>query len=111
MLLFSPRNVAVLFLMTPELYLTGAYDPEGTLGNLTSIFMVSGRPPEFECTQQLTVTNDYSSQQVFLGLQSGRTLMAWKDHKNRVSRWYLWSVVIGMQFLHRSNAKRTIISH
>jgi hypothetical protein len=30
-----------------------------------------------------------------MGLQSGRTLMAWKDHKNRVVRWYIWSVVLG----------------
>jgi heparan-alpha-glucosaminide N-acetyltransferase len=58
-------------MLTSALYLTGSYDPEGTLGNLTSIFMV------------------------FLGLQSGRTLMAWKDHKHRVVRWYIWSIVLG----------------
>lgn len=64
------------------LYLTGSYDPEGTLGNLTSIFMV------------------------FLGLQSGRTLMAWKDHKHRVVRWYIWSIVLGFIALGLCEAKQ-----
>jgi heparan-alpha-glucosaminide N-acetyltransferase len=64
------------------LYKTGSYDPEGTLGNLTSIFMV------------------------FLGLQSGRTLMAWKNHKHRVVRWYIWSIVLGFIALGLCEAKQ-----
>lgn len=68
---WARQSSHVVAMFTSALYLTGSYDPEGTLGNLTSIFMV------------------------FLGLQSGRTLMAWKDHKHRVVRWYIWSIVLG----------------
>jgi heparan-alpha-glucosaminide N-acetyltransferase len=52
-------------------YLTGAYDPEGTLGNLTSIFLV------------------------FLGLQSGRIILVYKTHTQRIIRWVIWGILIG----------------
>ena len=47
------------------------FDPEGLLGCLTSIFTV------------------------FLGLQAGKTLLAFQDWGSRVRRWLAWSVVLG----------------
>jgi len=64
-------------------YLTGAYDPEGLLGNLTSIFLV------------------------FLGLQAGRTLITFRSHKFRVLRFLIWGIVIGSIGLLLCEAKKS----
>ena len=53
-------------------YLTGAYDPEGILGNLTSIYLC------------------------FLGVQLGRILSTYKDHKGRLIRWVAWGTLWGL---------------
>ncbi|XP_068236568.1 heparan-alpha-glucosaminide N-acetyltransferase [Palaemon carinicauda] len=55
-----------------HVYHAGAFDPEGVLGSLTSIF------------------------QVFLGLQAGMTLQAFKSHRSRISRWLVWGVITGI---------------
>uniref|UniRef100_A0A0N7ZA38 Heparan-alpha-glucosaminide N-acetyltransferase catalytic domain-containing protein n=1 Tax=Scylla olivacea TaxID=85551 RepID=A0A0N7ZA38_SCYOL len=52
-------------------YTSAAFDPEGVLGSLTSIF------------------------QVFLGLQAGVTLQFHKSHKSRLVRWLIWGTVLG----------------
>jgi len=52
-------------------YLTGPYDPEGTLGCLTSIVLC------------------------FIGLQSGRILVCYKEHKSRIIRWVIWGIIWG----------------
>ncbi len=54
-----------------ELYQTGAYDPEGILGCLTSIFLC------------------------FLGLQIGRVLVAYKSHWERLKRFAIYGLVFG----------------
>jgi len=54
-----------------DLYKTGGYDPEGTLGNLTSIFLC------------------------FLGLQAGRILISYKSSLDRIIRWISWGIVWG----------------
>lgn len=50
------------------LYHTGPYDPEGALGCLTSSFLC------------------------FLGLQAGRTLIAFKGNWARMTRWIIWGI-------------------
>jgi heparan-alpha-glucosaminide N-acetyltransferase len=50
---------------------TEPYDPEGSLGSLTSVFIV------------------------FLGVQCGYTLLTFNDWKPRVKRWLSWAVVLG----------------
>ncbi|EFA83209.1 hypothetical protein PPL_03999 [Heterostelium album PN500] len=52
------------------IYNTGSYDPEGTLGYITSIFMC------------------------FLGVQCGRTILAFKKASCRLIRWSIWGVVL-----------------
>ncbi|XP_063849056.1 heparan-alpha-glucosaminide N-acetyltransferase-like [Scylla paramamosain] len=52
-------------------YTSAAFDPEGVLGSLTSIF------------------------QVFLGLQAGVTLQFHKSHKSRLVRWLIWGTALG----------------
>ncbi|KAK8754056.1 hypothetical protein OTU49_009163 [Cherax quadricarinatus] len=54
-----------------EVYGSAAFDPEGVLGSLTSIF------------------------QVFLGLQAGMVLQAHQSHHGRACRWLLWCVLLG----------------
>ncbi|XP_078619791.1 heparan-alpha-glucosaminide N-acetyltransferase-like isoform X2 [Branchiostoma floridae x Branchiostoma japonicum] len=49
-----------------------AFDPEGILGSLTTIF---------NC---------------FLGLQAGKFLVYYKEHSSRVIRWGLWAVLTGL---------------
>ncbi|XP_066297735.1 heparan-alpha-glucosaminide N-acetyltransferase-like [Branchiostoma lanceolatum] len=49
-----------------------AFDPEGILGSLTTIF---------NC---------------FLGLQAGKILVHYKDHGSRVGRWVIWAVLAGV---------------
>lgn len=59
---------------TPEcvhLYMTGAYDPEGMLGTLTSIFLA------------------------FLGQNAGRILLVHRDDKRRLIRWIIWGIFWG----------------
>jgi len=53
------------------MYNTGAFDPEGILGCLTSIFLC------------------------FLGLQAGRTLVYYKNPVAIVGRWLTWGVITG----------------
>ncbi|KAG0697816.1 Heparan-alpha-glucosaminide N-acetyltransferase [Chionoecetes opilio] len=53
------------------LYGSAAFDPEGVLGSLTSIF------------------------QVFLGLQAGITLRTHTTHQGRLVRWLAWAVALG----------------
>ncbi|XP_075736997.1 heparan-alpha-glucosaminide N-acetyltransferase isoform X4 [Rhipicephalus microplus] len=48
------------------------YDPEGTLGCLTSIFLV------------------------FLGLQAGKILLTFSEWKARVVRWCIWGLLCGV---------------
>lgn len=48
------------------------YDPEGILGNLTTIFIV------------------------FLGLQAGKILVCHKRHQARVIRWIIWGFLLGV---------------
>jgi heparan-alpha-glucosaminide N-acetyltransferase len=55
-----------------ELYRTGSYDPEGLLGNLTSVFMC------------------------FLGVQLGRTLLTYKSHGARLGRFAVWALLLGV---------------
>ena len=53
------------------LYLTGPYDPEGTLGSLTSIFLA------------------------FLGMHAGHILLTHSDHKGRMCRWLICGIFWG----------------
>ncbi|XP_076461183.1 heparan-alpha-glucosaminide N-acetyltransferase-like isoform X2 [Babylonia areolata] len=56
-----------------ELYKTTvAYDPEGILGTLTSVFLC------------------------FLGVQSGNVLSVYQEHRSRVVRWLIWAVITGV---------------
>lgn len=50
---------------------TQPYDPEGILGYFTSIFLV------------------------FLGLQAGKILLMFKEHKARLARWMIWALLTG----------------
>ncbi|KAK4325054.1 hypothetical protein Pmani_004364 [Petrolisthes manimaculis] len=52
-------------------YGSAAFDPEGVLGSLTSIF------------------------QVFLGLQAGLTLQVHTSHRGRLVRWMAWGLLLG----------------
>eukprot|EP01132_Coremiostelium_polycephalum_P005301 gene5301-6601_t len=52
------------------IYKTGSYDPEGTLGYLTSIVMC------------------------FLGVQAGRTILIFKSNRSRLVRWFIWATVL-----------------
>ncbi|XP_025093350.1 heparan-alpha-glucosaminide N-acetyltransferase-like isoform X1 [Pomacea canaliculata] len=55
-----------------ELYQTKMpYDPEGILGTLTSIFLCQ------------------------LGVQSGRILSIFQEHRSRIIRWLIWGAVAG----------------
>jgi len=54
------------------IYQTGAHDPEGILGCLTSIVMT------------------------FLGLQAGRIVVYYKTHQERMIRWGVWSAICGI---------------
>lgn len=54
-----------------SIYGSAAFDPEGVLGSLTSIF------------------------QVFLGLQAGVILQTHRSHRSRLIRWMAWGVVLG----------------
>jgi len=51
-----------------EIYNCNPYEAEGLVGSLTSIFLC------------------------WLGLQSGRILVYYQDHKNRMLRWLIWGV-------------------
>ncbi|KJE91841.1 hgsnat protein [Capsaspora owczarzaki ATCC 30864] len=53
-------------------YLTGAYDPEGLLGCLTSVVIT------------------------FLGYQAGRILVTFSTHSARLRRWAAWGVGLGL---------------
>jgi len=55
-----------------EIYLTGPFDPEGALGALTSIVMV------------------------YFGLMAGRVIVYYKTHKERITRWLIGSVILGV---------------
>jgi heparan-alpha-glucosaminide N-acetyltransferase len=61
------------------MYQTGAYDPEGLLGCLTSIVIT------------------------YLGVQSGRILVHYGpdrySHTDRVGRWLIWGIVLGCSAL------------
>lgn len=50
-------------------YMCPPFDPEGALGNLTSIFLC------------------------FLGMQCGRILITHKDPIQRMSRWVIWGIL------------------
>eukprot|EP00056_Hartaetosiga_gracilis_P005140 m.81756 g.81756 ORF g.81756 m.81756 type:complete len:754 (+) comp12068_c0_seq5:47-2308(+) len=52
-----------------DTYGSGAYDPEGILGSLTSAFIC------------------------YLGLQAGKIIVHHKGHKERITRWLTWGVV------------------
>lgn len=51
------------------IYMTSAFDPEGILGSVTTIF------------------------QVFLGIQAGQILLIYSDSKARMKRWFIWGLV------------------
>ncbi|CAL4099427.1 unnamed protein product [Meganyctiphanes norvegica] len=53
-------------------YSSGAFDPEGILGTMLSVF------------------------QVFLGLQAGLILQKYSEHKDRVIRWAIWGAATGI---------------
>ena len=53
-----------------RVYHTGMYDPEGFLGNLTSLFLT------------------------FTGYQCGRILINYKEDKDKIIRWVIWGVVL-----------------
>lgn len=55
-----------------QVYHAGAFDPEGVLGSMTSVF------------------------QVFLGLQAGMTLQAFTSHRSRIIRWLVWAAITGI---------------
>jgi len=52
-------------------YSASAFDPEGILGTLTSIF------------------------QVFLGYQAGYIMQIFSGHKDRMARWFSWATLLG----------------
>ncbi|KAF2357813.1 protein of unknown function DUF418 [Trinorchestia longiramus] len=54
-----------------EVYHSGPFDPEGVLGSMLSIF------------------------QVFLGVVAGNVLHFHQDHKQRLARWAIWSILCG----------------
>lgn len=54
-----------------EVYEARPFDPEGVVGCLTTIF------------------------QVMLGVQAGVTLLVYKQHLQRITRWLTWSVILG----------------
>ncbi|KAM9991026.1 hypothetical protein ACTFIY_007084 [Dictyostelium cf. discoideum] len=53
-----------------EVYKTPSYDPEGTVGYLTSIFLC------------------------FIGVQAGRIILVYKSNRSRLIRWMVWSVIL-----------------
>ncbi|KAN0040246.1 hypothetical protein ACTA71_012136 [Dictyostelium dimigraforme] len=53
-----------------DVYQTPSYDPEGTVGYLTSIFLC------------------------FIGVQAGRTILVYKLNRSRLIRWMIWSVIL-----------------
>ena len=55
-----------------SIYQGSAHDPEGLLGTLTSIFLC------------------------WLGVTAGRVLLVYKDWRQRITRWLLWSLVTGL---------------
>ncbi|XP_051168988.1 heparan-alpha-glucosaminide N-acetyltransferase-like isoform X2 [Leptopilina boulardi] len=55
-----------------SVYGSEPFDPEGILGCLTSIF------------------------QVFLGIQSGQTILYYRDWKQRILRWFSWALILGI---------------
>jgi len=55
-----------------SIYQGSAHDPEGLLGTLTSIFLC------------------------WLGVTAGRVLLVYKDWRQRITRWLLWSLVMGL---------------
>jgi len=65
-------NHMYLYPTCSEIYHTGAFDPEGLLGVLTSIFAT------------------------FLGVQSGRILTAFAAPRERIVRWCAWFVFLGV---------------
>ncbi|EGC32733.1 hypothetical protein DICPUDRAFT_49381 [Dictyostelium purpureum] len=52
-----------------DIYKTSSYDPEGTVGYLTSIFIC------------------------FIGVQAGRIILIYKSNRSRLIRWMVWSAV------------------
>jgi len=55
-----------------EVYITRGYDPEGILGLLTSIVMV------------------------YFGVMAGRVIVYYKEHKERLTRWAIGAVILGI---------------
>lgn len=55
---------------TKDVYKTGMFDPEGFLGNFTSIFLT------------------------FTGYQCGRILINYKNDKDKLIRWILWGLIL-----------------
>lgn len=53
-----------------EVYQTGIFDPEGFLGNFTSLFLT------------------------FTGYQCGRILINYKDDKAKLKRWIIWGLIL-----------------
>ncbi|KAI0231270.1 Heparan-alpha-glucosaminide N-acetyltransferase [Lamellibrachia satsuma] len=51
---------------------TVAFDPEGILGTLTSIFLC------------------------FLGLQAGKIIIVYPEWKQRIKRWFIWMLITGL---------------
>ncbi len=51
---------------------TAPYDPEGTLGTLTSLFLV------------------------YLGVMAGKTLLIYQSSRQRLARWVTWGLVLGL---------------
>jgi len=64
-----------------ETYVTGAFDPEGLLGCLTTIA------------------------HTYLGLQAGRIILYHKDHTQRMLRFAIWAVALGVITLGLSGGK------
>jgi len=54
-----------------SVYGASAFDPEGILGSLTTIF------------------------QVWIGYQAGYILQVYPEHKQRLTRWVIWAVLTG----------------
>lgn len=70
-----------------EIYQSTAYDPEGLLGNLTSIALCY-------FGVQVCYAFDFFYDSMLISFQLGRTLTTYKAHKQRLLRWVAWGIFL-----------------
>lgn len=74
------------------IYRSEPFDPEGVFGTLfwnSSIFSTPNHFTFISGTLNSIV-------QVFIGVQAGTTLLIFKSHASRLTRWLLWAILTGV---------------